>query len=251
MTIDRPRIRSTWPVHRCQAVQLTAVWAVLTIVWISIGSVLTGPLSDGPIVHADVRVARWMVAQRTPSWNHFTVWGSLLAETATKVVVTAVLALLFLRWWRRWFEPLVLVVSLIIEAGVLVMIDDLAERIATLGGVPSGLPGRLTAARTWDDYSLDRADALTHLGALDLVYTGVIEAHRAAMDQVSDDDSVSEDLLIGQTGELERYHWFVRSHLEDWAGGMANAGTRTELGAAAAVAAKARKPVARTTRTAS
>jgi len=136
-------------------------------------------------------------------------------------------------------------------AGVLVMIDDLAERIATLGGVPSGLPGRLTAARTWDDYSLDRADALTHLGALDLVYTGVIEAHRAAMDQVSDDDSVSEDLLIGQTGELERYHWFVRSHLEDWAGGMANAGTRTELGAAAAVAAKARKPVARTTRTAS
>lgn len=137
------------------------------------------------------------------------------------------------------------------HAGVLVMIDDLAERIATLGGVPSGLPGRLTEARTWDDYSLDRADALTHLGALDLVYAGVIEAHRAAMEQVSDDDSVSEDLLIGQTGELERYHWFVRSHLEDWAGGMANAGTRTELGAAAAVAAKARKPVARKTRAAS
>lgn len=123
-------------------------------------------------------------------------------------------------------------------AGVVVMVDDLAERISALGGVPSGLPGRLTELRSWQDYSLDRADALTHLGALDLVYIGVIEAHRRAMDQVADDDRVSEDLLIGQTGILERYHWFVRSHLEDWAGGMANAGTRTELDAGSAVAAK-------------
>jgi starvation-inducible DNA-binding protein len=135
--------------------------------------------------------------------------------------------------------------------GTLVMIDDLAERIAALGGVPSGLPGRLTDLRTWTDYSLDRADSLAHLGALDLVYTGVIEAHRAAMDRVSGDDKVSEDLLIGQTGILERYHWFVRSHLEDWAGGMANAGSYTELQAASAVAAKKKKAIGRTTRAAS
>jgi starvation-inducible DNA-binding protein len=120
-----------------------------------------------------------------------------------------------------------------------------------MGGVPSGLPGRLTEVRTWTDYSLDRADSLAHLGALDLVYTGVIEAHRAAMDRVSDDDKVSEDLLIGQTGILERYHWFVRSHLEDWAGGMANAGSHTELDAASAVAAKRPKQVGRNTRVAS
>jgi starvation-inducible DNA-binding protein len=135
--------------------------------------------------------------------------------------------------------------------GVVVMVDDLAERIAALGGVPSGLPGRLTEDRTWNDYSLDRADSLAHLGALDLVYTGVIEAHRSAMDQVSKDDRVSEDLLIGQTGTLERYHWFVRSHLQDWAGGMANAGSHTELDAAASVAAKSRKQVRRKSRAAS
>ena len=129
--------------------------------------------------------------------------------------------------------------------GALTMIDDLAERIAALGGVPSGLPGRLTEVRTWTDYSLDRADSLTHLGALDLVYVGVIEAHRRAMDQVSEDDRVSEDLLIGQVAILERYHWFVRSHLEDWAGGMANAGSHTELEAAGAVAAKSRKQATR------
>ena len=123
-------------------------------------------------------------------------------------------------------------------AGTLTMIDDLAERIAALGGVPSGLPGRLTKVRDWDDYSLDRADSLAHLGALDVVYSGVIGAHRFAMDSVAKDDRVSEDLLIGQVGVLERYQWFVRAHLADWAGGMANAGSRSEIGAAKAVAAK-------------
>lgn len=123
-------------------------------------------------------------------------------------------------------------------AGTLTMIDDLAERIAALGGVPSGLPGRLTKARAWDDYSLDRADSLAHLGALDVVYSGVIKAHRVAMESMAVDDRVSEDVLIGQDAVLERYQWFVRSHLADWAGGMANAGSRSEIGAAKAVAAK-------------
>ncbi len=127
-------------------------------------------------------------------------------------------------------------------AGVLTMIDDLAERISTLGGVPSGLPGRLVRDRSWSDYDLDRADAIAHLGALDLVYRGVIADHRSAIDRVAKLDNISEDLLIGQTGVLERYHWFVRSHLQDFAGGMANAGATTEVGAARAVAAKRRSP---------
>ena len=120
--------------------------------------------------------------------------------------------------------------------GVALMVDETAERIATLGAVPSGLPGRLVAGRSWDDYDLDRADSLAHLGALDLVYTGVIEGHRAAIDAVGDLDSITEDLLVGQTGVLEKYQWFVRSHLVDWAGGVANAGARTELTAATATA---------------
>lgn len=122
--------------------------------------------------------------------------------------------------------------------GVQTMIDDLAERIATLGGVPSGLPGRLVADRAWDDYELDRADSLAHLGALDVVYQRVISEHRAAIAQTGDVDPVSQDLLIGQTGILERYQWFVRSHLADWAGGKANAGAGSAIDAARAVAAK-------------
>ncbi|MEY2552149.1 MAG: starvation-inducible DNA-binding protein [Ilumatobacteraceae bacterium] len=124
------------------------------------------------------------------------------------------------------------------HSGVQSMIDALAERIATLGGVPCGLPGRLVGDRTWTDYQLDRADSLSHLGALDVVYRGVIIDHRRAIDIAGDIDKVSEDLLITQTAALEKYQWFVRSHLADWAGGMANAGANTEIGAARAVAAK-------------
>jgi starvation-inducible DNA-binding protein len=137
------------------------------------------------------------------------------------------------------------------HAGVQAMVDDLAERIATLGGVPSGLPGRIVDQRSWDDYDLDRADSIAHLGALDLVYQGVIQEHRAEIDEVEELDPVTQDLLIGQTAILEKYHWFVRSHLVDWAGGTANAGATTELAAAQAVAAKAHTPTgSRTTRNA-
>jgi starvation-inducible DNA-binding protein len=129
--------------------------------------------------------------------------------------------------------------------GVQAMIDELAERIATLGGVPSGLPGRLVDQRTWTDYELDRADSISHLGALDLVYQGVIGDHRRAITTAGETDPVSEDVLIGQSRTLEQYHWFVRSHLADSAGGMANAGASTEIGAAKAVAAKTSRKATR------
>ena len=45
--------------------------------------------------------------------------------------------------------------------------DDVAERIATLGGSPKGTPGTIVAQRSWDDYSIGRAPAIEHLGALD------------------------------------------------------------------------------------
>lgn len=123
-------------------------------------------------------------------------------------------------------------------AGVQIMVDTTAERIATLGGVPGGLPGNIVATRTWDDYDLGRADSQAHLGALDLVYRGVIESHREAVAATEKPDPVTQDMLIGQTGDLEQYHWFVRSHLQDYAGGLSNAGATNELDAARATIRK-------------
>jgi starvation-inducible DNA-binding protein len=112
------------------------------------------------------------------------------------------------------------------------MVDATAERIATLGASPIGTPGALVAQRSWDDYSIGRADAIEHLGALDVVYAGVIEAHREAIEQTDDPDPVTQDMLIAQAGQLEQFHWFVRAHLENAAGELRTSGARTEKAAA-------------------
>src|SRR6185437_1963887 len=108
---------------------------------------------------------------------------------------------------------------------VRLMVDATAERIATLGGAPVGTPGALVAARSWDDYDLGRDDALAHLGALDLVYAGVIAAHRKAIEATEEPDPVTQDLLIEQSGQLEQFHWFVRAHLENAGGRLVTSGS--------------------------
>jgi starvation-inducible DNA-binding protein len=112
------------------------------------------------------------------------------------------------------------------------MADQAAERITALGGSPNGTPGALVAQRDWDDYSIGRADALEHLGALDVVYSGIIEAHRAAIDATEELDLVTQDLLIGQSGQLEQFHWFIRAHLETPDGSLSTENARTEKTAA-------------------
>ena len=115
---------------------------------------------------------------------------------------------------------------------VRLMVDDTAERIAALGGSPVGTPGALVKQRSWDDYSIGRADAIAHLSALDVVYAGVIEAHRAAIDRTEEIDLVTQDMLIGQTRQLEEYQWFVRAHLESADGTLSTAGVARERTAA-------------------
>ena len=93
--------------------------------------------------------------------------------------------------------------------------DEVAERIATLGGSPQGTPGAILKDRTWDDYSVGRDTVQAHLAALDLVYNGVIEDTRKGIDETEELDPVTQDILIGHAAELEKFQWFVRAHLEN------------------------------------
>lgn len=110
--------------------------------------------------------------------------------------------------------------------------DEVAERIAALGDSPLGTPGAIEKYRTWDDYSVARDTAQAHLAALDLVYDGLITDNRKAISKVGKIDAITEDLLIGQTGQLEKFQWFVRAHLENASGTLANADAHTEKKAA-------------------
>ncbi len=117
--------------------------------------------------------------------------------------------------------------------GVRAMVDELAERMATMGVSPNGCPGDLVARRTWDDYPIGLAQAAEHLGALDIVYSGVIEDHRTLIEEAGDVDPVTEDMLIGQVAELEKYQWFVRAHLMDDEGNLATQEAQSAEDAAA------------------
>src|SRR6185312_16338298 len=92
--------------------------------------------------------------------------------------------------------------------------DEVAERIAALGQSPQGTPGAIIKDRTWDDYSIGRDTVQAHLAAVDLVYTGIIEDTRKAIERLDEIDLVTQDMLISHAGSLEKFQWFVRAHLE-------------------------------------
>ncbi|RDG37773.1 Dps family protein [Streptomyces corynorhini] len=123
------------------------------------------------------------------------------------------------------------------------MVDEIAERISTLGGSPAGTPGALVSERGWDDYAVGRAEAIEHLGALDIVYSGIIADHRRAADAVAKLDPVTQDMLIQHLRGLELFQWFIRAHLESAGGTLSTGGRATEVDAAAAAGAQAlRRP---------
>lgn len=115
---------------------------------------------------------------------------------------------------------------------VRVMVDDVAERIATMGGTPIGTAGYVAKSRSWDDYDLNKATVPEHLAALDVAYSGIIIDHREAEEKTAELDPVTNDLVIGQLAELEHLQWLVRAHLESSSGDLMTTNIRTEKGAA-------------------
>jgi starvation-inducible DNA-binding protein len=103
---------------------------------------------------------------------------------------------------------------------VRLQVDEIAERIATLGVSPVGTPGALVAARTWNDYPIGRGTVIEHLRELDKVYTGIITSHRQAAAATEKLDVTTNDLLVGQLHDLEKFQWFVRAHLESAGGAL-------------------------------
>lgn len=97
--------------------------------------------------------------------------------------------------------------------------DEVAERIAALGGSPLGTVGAIVGNRSLPEYPLGRDTAMAHLAELDAIYDVIVADNRTAIDAVEDLDLITQDLLIGHSGELEKFQWFIRAHLEN-AGGQ-------------------------------
>ena len=97
---------------------------------------------------------------------------------------------------------------------VLNMADETAERIATLGGSPDGRADAITRFRTWPNFELEgRVNTLDYLKALDSYYSEFIKASRTAITELDELDIISSNIMQDHVQELEKFQWFMRSHL--------------------------------------
>lgn len=97
---------------------------------------------------------------------------------------------------------------------VLAMADETAERIATMGGTPDGRADAVIRYRTWKPFAVEgRQSTETYLNALIEYYDAFISEDRTAIAELDDLDLVSSNIIQGHVQELEKFQWFMRSHL--------------------------------------
>jgi len=138
----RTPLRKTWIIGWHEARQLLVAYIAMTGVLSLIGWAAFGDHRHWWLVEKDESVSRWFVDRRTDPLNTATLIGSWLAETVTKIAVTAIVVLILLRWLRRWYEALVVAVTLILEAMVFITTTFIVVRhrppVPHLDGSPVG-----------------------------------------------------------------------------------------------------------------
>lgn len=100
-----------------------------------------------------------------------------------------------------------------VSTEVEVNIDDLAERITTLGGTALGTIRVAAAKSTLDEYPLEITDGSSHVEALSNSLAQFGKVVRANID-VTDDlgDADTADLLTGISRGIDKLTWFVEAH---------------------------------------
>jgi membrane-associated phospholipid phosphatase len=137
------------PLDRHDLLALFAAYLGLVVVFTVSGLLIER--SDA-LLRWDEARSRQLADSRTPTLDTLSWWGSNLAETFVKIVVTAVIAGLMLYVWRRWREALFVVVPLVLEASVFITVTSIVKRprphVEQLDGSPlsSSFPSGHVAA---------------------------------------------------------------------------------------------------------
>lgn len=127
-SMEKVRLRDTWVLRKHELARLGIIYVAFSAAWFAVGWLLTHPFKDSFIVHNDERISRWFVDKRTPRLNSLSFVGSMLSDTVVKILVTAVVAIVMLVLWKRWLEPLVVCVALILEALTFITVTTLVNR---------------------------------------------------------------------------------------------------------------------------
>jgi membrane-associated phospholipid phosphatase len=126
--MSEPRLRDTWVLRKHEASVFIVIYAAFTAVWFAVGWLLTNPLKGSWIVETDQSISEWFANRRTSRLNSLTFIGSMMSDTLVKIVVTALVAVTMLIVWKRWLEPLIISVALILEALVFITVTTLVGR---------------------------------------------------------------------------------------------------------------------------
>ena len=94
------------------------------------------------------------------------------------------------------------------------MLDPEVERIATLGGTPDGRADAIVRNRTWKSFDAEgRVGTEEYLKALIEYYDAFIADDRKAIAELDELDVISSNIIQDHVQELEKFQWFMRSHL--------------------------------------
>lgn len=95
------------------------------------------------------------------------------------------------------------------------IVDDLAERVTTLGGTALGTVRVAANNSTLPEYPLEISEGSDHVEALSTVLADFGKKIRAdidATDELGDKDTA--DLLTGVSRSIDKLLWFVEAHLQ-------------------------------------
>lgn len=93
-------------------------------------------------------------------------------------------------------------------------VDDLAERITSLGGVANGTARMASKASRLKEFPDGRIDGRKAVTALADRYAALAASTRAAIDSAGKQgDADTSDLFTGISRELDKALWFLEAHL--------------------------------------
>jgi len=95
------------------------------------------------------------------------------------------------------------------------MVDDIAERITTLGGTALGTVRVAAQNSSLAEYPLEISDGADHVDALSNVLADFGKKVRADIDTADElGDADTADLLTGVSRSIDKLLWFVEAHLQ-------------------------------------
>jgi starvation-inducible DNA-binding protein len=92
--------------------------------------------------------------------------------------------------------------------------DRIAERIATLGGVPEGRASAVAATAKLPDFPKGTVQVEETVKRIDEVIDTISGRMRERILRVGESDPVSQDALIEAADQLEKQAWMLRAQLE-------------------------------------